>query len=323
VSRPLASGAALGAAFGMAVGAAAFASALTGALAAVDGARPAPAAPGRAARALTPSQDGVLTVFAAASLTEAFGEAGTAFERRHSGIRVRLSFGGSQQLAAQLRLGAEADLFASADDRAMAVVRRAGLLADAPAVFARNRLVVITPASNPGRVERLADLARPGVKLVLAADAVPAGRYAREVLDRLSRAPGFDPDFRRRVLRNLVSEEENVRAVVGKVRLGEADAGIVYRSDLSAAPPGEIRVLEIPDRYNVVAAYPIARLRGSPRGALAAAFVRFLLSGEGQAVLERHGFLPGDAGAPAQRGATSGAAPRAAQRGATSGAASR
>lgn len=281
--------------------------ALAAAVATAPAARPAPP---RLAVPLPPSQEAGITVFAAASLTEAFGEAAGAFERRHPGTRVRLSFGGSQQLAAQLRLGAEADLFAPADERAMAAVRRAGLLADTSVVFARNRLVVITPASNPGRVDRLADLARPGVKLVLAAEAVPAGRYARDLLDRLSGAPGFGPDFRRRVLRNLVSEEENVRAVVGKVRLGEADAGVVYRSDLSAAPAGAIRVLEVPDRYNVVAAYPIARLRASPRGAVAEAFVRFLLSADGQAILVRHGFMPRDGGASRSPAPPAGAGPR-------------
>jgi molybdate transport system substrate-binding protein len=226
-----------------------------------------------------------LTVFAAASLGDAFGELGTLVERSRPGLSVRFNFAGSQQLAAQLELGAPADVFASADERWMRFAMDGGLIAGVPKVFARNRLVVVVPASNPGRIERLQDLARPGVKLVL------AGRYAREVLVRLGDAPGFPAGFARAALANVVSDEENVKAVVARVQLGEADAGLAYRSDVTPAVARRVRVLEIPAEQNVVAEYPIAVLASAGDPVDARAFVAAALGPEGQRVLERHGLL--------------------------------
>ena len=152
-------------------------------------------------------------------------------------------------------------------------------------------MVVIPPAANPGQVNRLQDLARPGVKLILAAEAVPAGEYSREALRRLSGAGEFGPDFAARVLRNVVSEEDNVKGVVAKVQLGEADAGIVYVSDVTPAVRRAVRNIPIPDADNVVADYPIAVLAGARHRDAARAFVDFMLSAEGQRLLERHGLL--------------------------------
>jgi len=238
-----------------------------------------------------------LTVFAAASLKDAFSEAADVLGKRNPPIAVRYSFAGSQQLVLQLEQGAAADVFASADQRWMQVAQDSGLVAGSPVVFARNRLVVITPASNPGRIDRLEDLGKRGLKLVLGAEAVPVGKYSREALDRLRDAPGFGADYSKRVLRNLVSEEENVKAVVSKVQLGEADAGIVYVSDVTPPVRKVVRTIEIPDPYNVVAAYPIAVLRQSQQPAAARAFVEYITSAEGQAVLARHGLLPAEAAA--------------------------
>jgi molybdate transport system substrate-binding protein len=238
-----------------------------------------------------------LTVFAAASLKDAFSEAADVLGKRNPPIAVRYSFAGSQQLVLQLEQGAAADVFASADQRWMQVAQDSGLVAGSPVVFARNRLVVITPASNPGRIDRLEDLGKRGLKLVLGAEAVPVGKYSREALDRLRDAPGFGADYSKRVLRNLVSEEENVKAVVSKVQLGEADAGIVYVSDVTPPVRKAVRTIEIPDPYNVVAAYPIAVLRQSQQPAAARAFVEYITSAEGQAVLARHGLLPAEAAA--------------------------
>ena len=235
-----------------------------------------------------------LTVFAAASLKDAFSEAAAVLGKRNPPIAVRYSFAGSQQLVLQLQQGASADVFASADQRWMQVARDTGLVAGAPVVFARNRLVVITPASNPGRIDRLEDLGKRGLKLVLGAEAVPVGKYSREALARLAEAPGFGADYSRRVLRNLVSEEENVKAVVSKVQLGEADAGIVYVSDVTPSVRRAVRTLEIRDPYNVVATYPIAVLRGTQQPAAAQAFVEYITSAEGQALLSRHGLLPAE-----------------------------
>jgi molybdate transport system substrate-binding protein len=237
----------------------------------------------------------VLTVFAAASLKDAFGEVARVLARRNPPIDVRYNFAGSQQLVLQLQQSARADVFASADQRWMQTARDGGLVAGTPAIFARNRLLVITPAANPGRVDRLQDLSHKGLKLVLAAEAVPAGKYAREALGRLAAAPGFGSDYSSRVLHNVVSQEENVKAVVAKVQLGEADVGIVYLSDVTPAVRHAVHVIEIPDRYNVIASYPIAALQGAGHPDAARAFVDFVLSPEGQAILTRWGFLPAEA----------------------------
>jgi molybdate transport system substrate-binding protein len=234
----------------------------------------------------------VLTVFAAASLTDAFEELGALFQRGHPGITVRFNFAGSQQLAAQLEHGASADVFASADQRWLAQVQRLGLTAGDPVVFAHNRLVVVLPAENPARIQRLEDLARPGLKLVLAADAVPAGRYSREVLGNLSRRPGFGSDYAQRVLANVVSEEENVKGVVAKVQLGEADAGVVYRSDVTPGISQKLQVLDIPAAANIVASYPIVVLSASRAPGAARAFVELVRGVEGRSTLAKHGLTP-------------------------------
>ena len=158
-----------------------------------------------------------------------------ASRRSHPGLTVRFNFAGSQQLALQIEQGAPADVFASADQRWMSYATEKGLVDGRRQVFARNRLVAIVPRTNPARIGSLQDLARRGIKLVLAAEAVPAGKYSREALQNLAGAPGFPPEYDRRVLANVVSQEENVKAVVAKVQLGEADAGLVYRSDVTPA----------------------------------------------------------------------------------------
>jgi len=238
------------------------------------------------------SGPGTVTVFAAASLADAFKEIGRTLEQRRPGLTVRFNLAGSQQLAAQIEQGAAADLFASADERWMSYVKERDLLAQPPLVFARNRLLVIVPATNPARIKQLQDLARGGVKLVMGAAAVPVGEYSRLVLKNLSRTPGFRADFARRTLTNLVSEEENVKSVVAKVQLGEADAGIVYRSDVTPAVSRFVRVLEIPETANVLATYPIAVLKDSRDPAAAQAFMTLVLSPEGQRILERHRLIP-------------------------------
>ena len=155
----------------------------------------------------------------------------------------------------------------------MTYARERDLLAGEPSVFAHNRLVVIVPRTNPARIQRLQDLARGGVKLVLGADAVPVGHYSRTVLRNLSRDPAFGADFASLALRNVVSEEENVKSVVGKVQLGEADAGIVYRSDVTPSVARFVRVFEIPESANVLASYPIAIAREAAAPDAARAFV--------------------------------------------------
>lgn len=234
----------------------------------------------------------VLHVFAAASLAGAFGEIGRDFELAHPGARVQFNLAGSQQLAAQIEQGAGADVFASADERWMSHLAGRSRLANEAALFARNRLVVIVPRTNPARVARLQDLARRGTKLVIGADAVPVGHYSREMLGKLASTDDFAPDFSRRVLANVVSEEENVRSVVGKVQLGEADAGICYRSDVTGSVARFVRVFEIPEAAQVYADYPIAVVAGAAQPELARAFIALVMSPTGQRVIERHGLIP-------------------------------
>jgi len=237
------------------------------------------------------SKPSTLTVFAAASLTDSLEALAAEFESAHPGVDVVLSFGASQALRAQIQDGAQADVFASANRDEIKALVDAGLVDEtATPIFARNRLVVVLPANNPAGVISLQDLARPGVHLVVADPAVPAGKYTQRMLDSIGRDAAWGGAFRNAVLDNVVSQEVTVRAVLAKVEIGEADAGIVYASDASQAL-GLIR-LDLPAEHNPVAEYPLAALRESPHLALAQEFVNFVLSPAGQRVMEAHGFLP-------------------------------
>lgn len=230
-----------------------------------------------------------LWVFAAASLTDAFAEIGEGFEAQHAGVAVSTNYAGSQNLRTQLEQGAVADVFASANRQQMDAAIASGLVApDAARVFATNRLVVILPSANPGKVQSLEDLARAGLKLVLAAEEAPAGTYARQSIEKLNSLYG--ESYKDAVLANVVSNEENVKQVLAKVQLGEADAGIVYTSDAIAAP--DLKMIAISPDANVVAEYPIAALDAAPSSALAQEFVEFVLSPEGQSILQKWGFTP-------------------------------
>jgi molybdate transport system substrate-binding protein len=256
------------------------------------------AAPVAAASEPAPGERATLTVFAAASLSEPFGELGRMLERARPGLRLRFNFAGSQQLAAQIEQGAGADLFASADERWMSYLSERGLLAGDPHVFAHNGLVVIVPRSNPARITRLEQLARRGVKLVLGAPAVPVGAYSREVLKRLATQPGYASDYAGQALANVVSEEENVKSVLAKVQLGEADAGMVYRSDVTPAVARYLRVFELPAAAQITASYPIAAVRGGSQPEAARSFLDLLDSGTGRAVLTRHRLTPSSPATP-------------------------
>jgi len=233
-----------------------------------------------------------LDVFAAASLTDAFDAIGRGFEKAHPGVRVRMQYGGSQALAAQLEQGAQADVFATADDRWMLYAQQRGLLDGEPVTFTHNALVVIAPRSNPGRVGKLPDLAKPGLKIVVGAESVPVGAYTRAVLRRMSQEAEYGAGYGRSVLRNVVSQEENVKSVVAKVQLGEADAGFVYRSDVTNAAGRLLKVWEIPAALNVIANYPIAVVAHSAQAQLAREFVDYVMSPAGRAILAREHFAP-------------------------------
>ena len=234
-----------------------------------------------------------ITVLAAASLTEPFNELGKMFEATNPGTKVIFSFSGSQQLAQQITEGAPADVFASASEKYMdAIVAADKAKTENVKTFVENKLVVIYPADNPAGILTLIDLAKPGMKLDLAAAEVPVGKYSLDFLDKASRDQSFPIQFKETVLQNVVSYEDNVKTVLTKVKLGEVDAGIVYSSDISGKNATEIGRLDIPEELNVIARYPIAPLSNSENPDLARTFVELVMSPQGQAILANFGFVP-------------------------------
>lgn len=235
----------------------------------------------------------VLSVMAAASLTESFTEIGKAFEAENPKVRVEFNFAGSQQLAQQLSGGAPADVFASANQKQMSVVIDEGRIdKESPLTFAQNRLVVIYPKDNPGKLSELIDLSTPGLKLILAAKEVPVGQYSLEFLDKAAQDPTYGPAFRDATLKNVVTYEDTVKAVLTKVVLGEGDAGIVYSSDIIPTAAEKVMKIDIPDELNVTATYPIAVVNDSPNLEWAQVFVNYVLSSQGQNILTKFGFIP-------------------------------
>lgn len=246
---------------------------------------------GRAAQPHTHAEAGdSLTVFAAASLTEAFTTIGNDFARANH-ISVKFNFGGSDALVTQLAQGAPADVFASANQAQMTLASQKGLLDSTPQVFARNRLIVIVPRSNPAHIHSLADLGRPGVSLVLAAPAVPAGKYARAAFAKWAADKAFGANFLSRILANVKSNETDVKAVTAKVSLGEADAGIVYVTDVVPNVAAKVLTIEIPPALNQIASYPIAVTKSSGNAELARRFIAYVRSPAGKLVLAGQGFI--------------------------------
>jgi molybdate transport system substrate-binding protein len=217
-----------------------------------------------------------IKVFAAASLTAAFTELGQRYSSANGGTKVTFNFAGSQALATQIQQSAPADVFASADTANMDKVKD---LVGTPQNFASNLLAIVVEKGNPKGVEGLDDLGDSDLKVVLAAEEVPAGRYAKQVLDKAG------------VSVTPVSQEDNVKAVVTKVSLGEADAGIVYVTDVTAGGD-KVEGVDIPETQNVLATYPIATVKAGKAQDKAQAFVDLVRSGQGQQVLEQFGFLP-------------------------------
>lgn len=219
-----------------------------------------------------------LTVFAAASLAAAFQHVAMTFERARPDMKVRLNFAGSSTLVQQIQQGAPADVFASADETNMQKLVQSGAVAGAPQLFARNRLQIIVAAGNPKAITGLADLAKPGLTIALCGPTVPCGDYAAKAFDKAG------------VAAPAASQELDVKAVVAKVAMGEADAGIVYVTDVRAAGDTVMGV-DISDSANMIARYPIAALKNAPNQAGGAAFVEFVRSPKAQRSLAEFGFL--------------------------------
>jgi molybdate transport system substrate-binding protein len=227
-------------------------------------------------------------VFAASSLTDAFGELAKIFEEQNPGTEVRQSFESSSTLLTQIQQGAPADVFATAAPEEMRAAAKDGLVAGEPEIFARNREVIMVPEDNPARLESMRDLSKPGIKLVLAEDGVPAADYAVEILGRANAEYGVG--FRQDVLSNVVSREADVRASVGRVVLGDADATFGYASDYTPDIRDRVRVIRIPENLNINATYPIAVLKDAKDPELARNWVDLVVSDRGQRVLEKWGF---------------------------------
>ncbi|MDJ0754935.1 MAG: molybdate ABC transporter substrate-binding protein [Ardenticatenaceae bacterium] len=228
-----------------------------------------------------------LTVFAAASLTDAFLALAESFEAQNPDVQIILNFAGSSQLAAQLREGAPADLFASANPAQMQAVIAAGQVEPGSETeFATNQLTLVVPQDNPAEIAAFEDLARPNVGLILAVEGVPIRQYTDQILASM---PG---EFQDSFYANLLSEEDNVRQVLAKIALGEADAGIVYTSDITPDLDQEVREIAIPTGQNVVAAYSIAPLADTADSELSQRFINFVLSPAGQDILMSWGFGP-------------------------------
>jgi molybdate transport system substrate-binding protein len=230
------------------------------------------------------AQEGAdLTVSAASSLTDAFTEVGEAFETANPGTAVSFNFGPSDGLAAQIDQGAPVDVFASASPTWMDSVQEDGPGVTDRTDFARNRLAIIVPVDNPAGIESLDDLTEDDVQLVLAAEGVPAGDYARQMFQEAGISDA--------AAANVVSNEEDVRAVITKLIAGDADAGIGYVTDVTPAVSDRVELIPIPDRVNVISTYPIAVVNGTQEADLAKGFVDFVL-GDGQQTLAEYGFLP-------------------------------
>jgi molybdate transport system substrate-binding protein len=248
--------------------------------------QPVESLPPPAAAAPAPPEEDKLVVFAAASLRDAFNAAGEAFKPVHPGVALSFNFAGSQELRTQIEQGAPADVFASADQRHMGELLAAKQV-NAPTTFARNEPVMVVASEQAGSLKAFADLPK-AKKTVFGVPEVPIGRYTLQILDNAKGSLGAN--FRERVEAHVVSRELNVKQVLSKLALGEADAAIVYRTD-ALNPQAGVSVVTIPSELNVVAEYPIASVTAGAHPKLAAAWVEFVLSAAGQGILQKAGFL--------------------------------
>lgn len=232
---------------------------------------------------------GTLTVFGAASLTDVLSDIVPAYAAASPGAHLTISTGASSALETQIEQGAPADVFLSADTTYPMKLADAGLADGQPVAFATNTLVVVVPRDNPAGIESPADLARPGVTVIAAGDAVPITRYADQVVTNLAREPGYPPAFAAAYAANIVSREDNVAAVLAKIALGEGDAGIVYRTDAEASDG--VTSIAIPTAADITTTCAGVVVRSSANRSAAQAFLAWLTGRDGQAVLAARGFL--------------------------------
>jgi molybdate transport system substrate-binding protein len=229
--------------------------------------------------AAAPTPSGEITVFAASSLTESFDAIAKQFEKKYPDVTVKFNYDASSNLATQINQGAPADVFASADQDNLQKTIDAGTVTPPPVVFAKNRLEIAVEKGNPKKIKGLADLQKSGLVVVLCADQVPCGKYAAESLAKAG------------VSISPASKEENAKATLSKVSIGEADASIVYVTDVKASK-GTASGVTIADRQNVIATYPMGVVKESQNARAAKAWVQFVTSKEGQKTLRKFGFLP-------------------------------
>jgi molybdate transport system substrate-binding protein len=235
-------------------------------------------------------QGGTLTILAASSLTDAFGQLGKTFEEQNPGTTVQQSFGASSDLLAQIEQGAPADAFASAATEEMDTAVKKGLVSGKPEVFVKNREVIMVPKDNPANINSLKDMAKPNIKLVLAAKDVPAADYAVEILGKANKVYGSG--FKNKVLSNVVSREADVRASVNRVVVGDADATFGYASDYTPDIRDRAKVIPIPPDLNIIATYPIAALEDAKDPELAKKLVDLVTGKQGQRVLKKWNLEP-------------------------------
>ncbi len=233
-----------------------------------------------------------LTVFTAASLTGAFTEIGQMY-KNETNISVVFNFDGSQVLRTQMENGAYADIFVSANTKQMNLLKNERFMNNSSiTVFTKTKPVIIVPKDNPAKIQNISDLAKPGLKIVIGTKDVPIGDYTLQILAKLANDSAFGPEFKKKVMANVVSNETNVNYITSKVALGEADAGVAYNSDITKDLASKITKIQIPDKYNVIASYPMGILGQSKYIAQAEEFIALVKSDKGAAVLEKYGFEP-------------------------------
>ncbi len=247
--------------------------------------------PSVASPASTPKPAAIdLTIYGAASLKGSLEKVKSAYAAAVPGVTLTISTDASSALAAKIEQGAPADVFLSADTKNPQALVDKGLTDGPAVVFAGNKLTIIVPSDNPAAITTPADLARAGVKVIAAGDEVPITKYATQLVDNLAGEPGYPADFAAAYAANVVSREDNVKAVVAKIELGEGDAGIVYVTDAAAST--EVATVGVPDSANVLATYAGVVAKASKSTAAAQAFLAWFAGPDGQAILATFGFLP-------------------------------